>query len=160
MASVAVILRDGENPSALLIRRAEREGDPWSGQVAFPGGKMQEGDRSARDTAAREAREEVGLDPDGDGHFLGYFRSFRTHTGTMEVVPAVFLLKGPGEVRPNAEVSAYKWVPLRALLTPGAKSVYSLRFVDEDREMPAFKVDDFVIWGLTHRILSSLLDVG
>ena len=61
-ASVALIVRDRRLPSVLLIRRAERTGDPWSGQVAFPGGKKQEGDLTARDTAVRETMEEVGID--------------------------------------------------------------------------------------------------
>ena len=158
-ASVAVVLREEADPSALLIKRAERVGDPWSGQVAFPGGKAQENDRSSVETAIREAREEVGLDLAVHGKFLGYFRPFRTHTGHIDVIPSVFLLNGPTVVRPNEEVSSYRWVALRTLLAHETRSVHKFRYLQEDAEMPAFRVEDFVIWGLTHRILSSLLHV-
>jgi 8-oxo-dGTP pyrophosphatase MutT (NUDIX family) len=62
LASVAIMLMDDDDPKTLLIRRAEKDEDPWSGQVAFPGGKRTEGDRSLRETAVREAWEEVGVD--------------------------------------------------------------------------------------------------
>lgn len=157
LASVAVILEKPESPKILLIKRAEISGDPWSGQVAFPGGKSQYGDQAARDTAIREAREEVGIDLHVDGEFLGYFESFRTHTGTMEVIPSVFLLKNPVALEANAEVSSYRWVELLSLLSPESKSVHELRFSGKTLSMPAYRVGDYVVWGLTHRILSSLL---
>jgi len=158
VASVAIILDGREDPKTLLIKRANRPGDPWSGQVAFPGGKAQNKDKTVRETATREAREEVGLDLDRDGDFLGYFESFRTHTGTMDVVPSVFLLRNLGEVRPNGEVSSYRWAPLRELFSPEARTVYTLSFWNETQDMPAYRVGDYIVWGLTHRILSSLIE--
>lgn len=157
IASVAMVLDGKEIPRILLIKRAELDGDPWSGQVAFPGGKSSEEDRDARATAVRETREELGVELDRDGDFLGYFDSFRTHTGTMEVVPSVFLLKRSVEVRTSDEVSSYRWVGLPALLAPEARTVHDIRFQGEPRGMPAYRVGDYVVWGLTHRILSSLL---
>ena len=158
-ASVAVILSEKEAPKTLLIKRADRAGDPWSGQVAFPGGKSQEADKSARDTATRETREEVGIDLAAASEFLGYFRSLNTHTGVMEVIPSVFLLRGTVTVRTNEEVSSYKWLGLERLLSAEAESSYKVGFQGEIREVPAFRVDDYVVWGLTHRIISSLLSV-
>ncbi len=155
-AAVSVILRDTQFPSVLLIKRAERTGDPWSGQVAFPGGKMQSGDGTARDTAVRETMEEVGVDL-GRADFVGYAPVATTHTGNMEVVPAVFVLREGVEIRPNEEVASYRWVDLEDLLAPKAQSSYKLSFGGKDAELPAFKVDDYVVWGLTHRILSSIL---
>ncbi len=158
LAAVSVILKDRDAPSILLIKRAEREGDPWSGQVAFPGGKAQEGDATLKDTAIREGEEEVGLDLGGGAEFLGYFTPFRTHTGTMDVVPSVFLLKGEAEVRTNEEVTSYRWVGLERLLSEQARSAYRLEFGGQVREMPALLVGDYVVWGLTHRIISKLLE--
>jgi 8-oxo-dGTP pyrophosphatase MutT (NUDIX family) len=157
LAAVAVIVVDDSNPRILLIKRAEHSDDPWSGQVAFPGGKMSEGDKSAKETAVRETKEEVGVDLAADARFAGYFIPFRTHTGGMDVVPAVFLMNREVEVTPNGEVSGHKWVGLDEFLLPGTASTYHLKAQGFSREMPAFAVGDYVIWGLTHRIISSLL---
>ncbi|MGD0091015.1 MAG: CoA pyrophosphatase [Nitrososphaerales archaeon] len=156
-ASVAVTFDDPESPSVLLIKRADLVGDPWSGQVAFPGGKAQEGDGTLKETAIRETREEAGIDLGQDADFLGYFMPFRTHTGTLDVFPAVFLLKRKVEVRPNKEVSSYRWVKLENLTAEQAKSSHQVDANGQPREVPALLVDGYVIWGLTHRIISSLL---
>lgn len=156
-AAVSVILSSKDAPKTLLIRRAERSGDPWSGQVAFPGGKSQETDRSVKDTAVRETMEEVGVDLGASSEFLGYFRHFRTHTGDMDVVPALFLLKGDVQVRMNEEVTSYTWVDLKGLLSDATRSTHRLNFGGEATEVPAFKVGEYVIWGLTHRIISTLI---
>lgn len=158
-ASVALIVRDRQLPSVLLIKRAERSGDPWSGQVAFPGGKMQGGDRTVRHTAVRETMEEVGIDLSSSAEFLGYGVMSTTHTGTMDVVPSAFELKESVEVRPNAEVASFRWVGLDELLAPSARSTYALNREGREVDMPAYVVGDYVVWGLTYRILSSCLDV-
>lgn len=157
-ASVSVILRDRKSPSVLLIKRAERAGDPWSGQVALPGGKMQEDDKTARDTAVRETLEEVGVDLSRSGEFLGYGGLTTTHTGTMDVVPSVFELKESVEVKPNEEVASFRWVELDDLLRPSARSTYEFDQVGKPVALPAYVVGDYVVWGLTYRILSTLLD--
>ncbi|MGP8124560.1 MAG: NUDIX hydrolase [Nitrososphaerales archaeon] len=156
-ASVAVTLRDPEAPSVLLIKRADRAGDPWSGQIAFPGGKAQEGDKTLKETAVRETREEVGVNLGEDADFLGYFTPFRTHTGTLDVFPAVFLLKKDVEVHPNEEVSSYRWVRLEKLMAEQSRSTDRADAGGHIRETPALLVDGYAIWGLTHRIISSLL---
>lgn len=156
-ASVSVILRDRDAPTTLLIKRADRAGDPWSGQVAFPGGKAQQGDATLRETAIRETREEVGIDLRKGADFLGYFTPFRTHTGTMDVIPSVFLLSDAVEVRTNEEVSSYRWVELARLGAPESRSSHKVDIGGQVIEMPALLVDDYVVWGLTRRILSSLV---
>ncbi len=156
-AAVSIILRNRESPSVLLIKRAERAGDPWSGQIAFPGGKMQPGDKTAKDTAVRETMEEVGLDLEKAGEFLGYADTTATHTGTIDVVPTVFVLKKGVEVRPNEEVASYRWVNLKDFLGPDGKSTYKFSYDGRNIEMPSYLVQDYVVWGLTHRILTSVL---
>jgi len=157
LAAVSVIVAGEESPRTLLIKRAEHTDDPWSGQIAFPGGKMNESDNSARETAVRETREEVGLDLAAGARFAGYFVPFRTHTGGMDVIPLVFLMKREVEVTPNGEVSEYRWVGLKEFLLPSSASTYRLKTRGFSSDMPAFAVGDFVVWGLTHRIISSLL---
>ena len=157
-ASVAVIIRDRHSPNVLLIRRAERVGDPWSGQVAFPGGKMQGDDKTAKDTATRETMEEVGIDLDQSAEFLGYGGVTTTHTGTMDVVPSVFELKNSVEVKPNGEVASFRWVELDDLLGPSARSTYGVDRGGSMVDMPAYAVGDYVVWGLTYRILRTFLE--
>lgn len=156
-AAVSMIIRDRKFPGVLLIKRAERPGDPWSGQIAFPGGKMQPEDRTAKDTAVRETLEEVGVDLNMAAQFLGYGAVTTTHTGTMDVVPSVFELKEGVEVKPNEEVASYRWVDLLDILSPAAQASYQLNYQGKTVEMPAYRVGDYVIWGLTHRILSAML---
>lgn len=156
-ASVAVILKEPQAPSVLLIKRAELAGDPWSGQIAFPGGKAQSEDVSLKGTAVREAREEVGVDLVKDADFLGYFARFTTHTRTIDVFPAVFLLKNETALTPNGEVSSFRWIRLGSL---SGDELVSTRLVDvqgKRREVSAILVGEYTIWGLTLRILSSLL---
>jgi len=157
LAAVSMILHGRRSPSVLLIERARRAGDPWSGQIAFPGGKMQEGDRDARDTAVRETREEVGINLDRVASFLGYGEVTRTHTGTMDVVPSVFTLNREVEIRRNEEVASSRWVELDDLLAPGARSTFRLGYEGKAVQMPAYAVGGYVVWGLTYRILSTLV---
>jgi 8-oxo-dGTP pyrophosphatase MutT (NUDIX family) len=157
-AAVSMILRGRKSPSVLLIERARRAGDPWSGQIAFPGGKMQDGDKSARDTAVRETKEEVGVDLDGAADFLGYGEVTTTHTGTMDVVPSVFSLRHQVKIRPNGEVASFQWIELEDLLAPRARSSYQLRYEGRAVQTPAYAVGGYVVWGLTYRIISKLLD--
>ena len=156
LAAVSVIIKGKDSPEVLLIKRAERVGDPWSGQVAFPGGKVEEGDRSAREVAVRETREEIGIDLGKTSEFLGYFQPFMTHTGTMNVVPSVYLLTRDVEVKPNEEVSSFMWADLAKLLAPSSRTLHRIGFAGRQTDMPAFLVGDYVVWGLTYRILTSL----
>lgn len=157
LAAVAMILKDKSEPQVLLIKRSERRTDPWSGQIALPGGKMQAGDLGAKETATRETKEEVGIDLH-KAEFLGYAEVIPTHTGTMRVVPCVFVLKQEVEVVPNGEVASYRWVGLRGLLSPEARSTYQLNYGGKSANFPAMKVGDYIVWGLTYRILVSLLN--
>ena len=146
-----------EEPRTLLIRRVDRSGDPWSGQVAFPGGKREQSDASFRATAEREAMEEVGISLAEGGRFEGYGGMLRTHTGEMDVVPAVFSLTGAVPVVTNREVASYRWVEWKTLSSPEAAARYRMESGGRPVDLPAISIGDYVVWGLTHRIISSLL---
>lgn len=118
---------------------------------------MQPGDSTARETAVRETMEEVGVDLEKAAEFLGYADTMTTHTGTMDVVPTVFVLKQVVEVKPNDEVASYRWVILEDFLSPNGKSTYKFNYDGRNIEMPSFLAGDYVVWGLTHRILTSVL---
>lgn len=156
-ASVAVAFKEGGHLKTLLIKRANREGDPWSGQVAFPGGRRGRNDRSPLETAIRETKEEVGIDLARSATYLGHLGTFRTHTGMMLVVPYAFLVLERVRVERNAEVASHRWVPVEAFLREGSRSAYILREGGNSVRLPAYLYRDFVIWGLTYRIISTLI---
>lgn len=156
-AAVAAVLREGgHGAELLLIRRAEREGDPWSGQMALPGGRHEEGDADLAATATREAHEEIGLSLAEHARLIGRLDDVRTHTRDMIVRPFVWTLERPVVLVPNAEVADVVWVDLGSMLSgerdthhPWTEGAMSLRF-------PGYRVGDRVVWGLTHRILGTL----
>jgi len=160
-ASVAVIFRThrGEE-EVLLIKRARREADPWSGHVAFPGGKVSRSDRSFEETAVRETREEVGIElASGEATFLGYMGGLKTRVREILVVPSVFRIGGVVRPRLSSEVDYFEWVPLKSLARKDAVSEYTLSRSGGDVVFPAFNYRGLVIWGLTERILSALIGV-
>jgi len=161
-AAVAAVLRPGaQGAEVLLIRRAEREGDPWSGHMAFPGGHEEPGDRDLLATARRETVEEVGL-PLGDAQFLGPLDEFpaiaRGRFTGMLIAPFVFGVEADPPLRPNHEVAAVRWAPLSAM----ARGEYDVvKEVERDGALhryPGFRVGKDVVWGLTHRMLRALFE--
>lgn len=157
-AAVAVIL--APDPDALLlIRRAERLGDPWSGHMALPGGRQDPADPDLLTTAIRETAEEVGLQLRPD-HLIGALDDVVPRTPMLPPIavrPHVFALERRHPLNPNLEVASARWVPLDLLLHPGTYNSVRLELRGEDREFPAYRIDDTVVWGMTERILSNLL---
>jgi 8-oxo-dGTP pyrophosphatase MutT (NUDIX family) len=161
-AAVALIIRAGadEAPELLFIRRAEYPGDPWSGQVAFPGGREEEADPTLLDTAIRETREETGIDLVRDGTVIGTLDDLRPQTVRLPAVivrPYVVLLNRFEPLLLSDEVALAFWVPLEAFKdTPSWQDTDVLaRGVQMNRR--AFHHQGHVIWGMTERILAQLL---
>jgi 8-oxo-dGTP pyrophosphatase MutT (NUDIX family) len=157
-AAVAVVL--APDPDALLlIRRAERTGDPWSGHMALPGGRQDPSEPDLLATAVRETWEEVGLEL-GRQHLLGTLDDVVPRTPVLPPIavrPYVFTLRHRPALSLNPEVAAARWVPLDLLLHPDTYNSVRLDIRGESREFPAYRLDDSVVWGMTERILSSLL---
>ena len=160
-AAVALILRPGnaaDDLELLLIRRATREGDPWSGQIGLPGGRLDPADPSLLDTAIRETREEVGLDLTAQGSVLGALDELRPRTPVLPpiiVSPFVLAIGSRAGVTPNHEVAAHRWVSLSALFAPATRVETTVEVRDLRMRVSAFQVDDFIVWGMTERILST-----
>lgn len=150
VAAVALILREKDREAeTLLIKRVNRVGDPWSGQVALPGGRR-DGSESLIETAIRETKEEVGIDLSAEGRVLGALDDIKGHIDAI-VTPFVAEVRGPVHVDPNAEVASYDWVPLNRL----ERYVYvDIPSSHETLRRRAYRVNEFLIWGLTYRILS------
>lgn len=157
-AAVAAILRDGgRGVEVLFIRRAERPGDPWSGQMAFPGGRHEPSDLDLGDTARRETFEEIGLVLPEQGRVIGRLDDVRTHTGDMIVRPYVWALETPVVLQPNAEVAEVLWADLASMASGARDTSYRWSEGPAAMTFPGYDVEGHVVWGLTHRILGTLL---
>ncbi len=161
-AAVALVLVEGSSGlDALLIKRAERVGDPWSRQVALPGGRRDSVDSDLLMTAMREAREETGIDL-RNAERLGALDDLYPRTPTLPPVvvrPFVFALPSQPQIVPNAEVAHAFWVSLQNLVAPGVRREITLRVAGQERVFPAYDLGDDVIWGMTERILTPFLEL-
>lgn len=163
-AAVAVVFRAGadDHPELLMIKRAEHEGDPWSGHVALPGGRMEPRDRDLEETAVRETWEETGVDLRTDGQVLGTLDDLAPRTATLPplvIRPFVAVVAPNVAIVANPEVADAFWVPLAALRE---RSSWGLGLVDirgvGSREVEVFRHQQHTVWGLTERVLRDLME--
>jgi 8-oxo-dGTP pyrophosphatase MutT (NUDIX family) len=160
-AAVALILRDGDPGLELLfIRRAEHPQDPWSGQMAFPGGRAEAGDKDLRATAVRETLEEIGLDLALAAEALGTLDEVRAMARMrpmdLSILPFVFRLVTPAEMQLSGEVRSVHWLSLSALLGAELRSTLEYPHDGQALQFPCIRVGDVVIWGLTYRMVLAL----
>jgi 8-oxo-dGTP pyrophosphatase MutT (NUDIX family) len=166
-AAVAAILRaspDHAEAQVLLIRRSEREGDPWSGHMAFPGGKREAADSSLLVTALRETREEVGLDLESHARLVARLPSVpaltRAKNGGILVTPFIFAMENPEHpaFRFSREVAEAFWTPIGPMARGEITTTFPYRHEGTLYDLPAFSVQQRIVWGLTHRMLKMLFD--
>lgn len=159
MAAVAAVLRVVGEPELLFIKRAELERDPWSGHVAFPGGRVEPADTSLEMTAMRETFEELALDLKA-GQILGRLDDLGPRS---PVLPPIIIRPFVAIVSPDvafvlsAEVASAFWVPLSALRRENAEAEHVMMVDGVHARFPAFRVQEHVVWGLTERIVRQLL---
>jgi 8-oxo-dGTP pyrophosphatase MutT (NUDIX family) len=162
-AAVAVIFRvsDRDSLELLMIERASYEGDPWSGHVAFPGGRREPHDATLVDTALRETREETGIDLSADGQLLGALGRLDPVSPSLpplSIAPFVAVLTRDAPLALSDEVAEAFWVPLSILQHPEASSDVEVQLSNGTRRtVRAFVHGRYTIWGLTERIIRDLL---
>ncbi|MDP3275213.1 MAG: CoA pyrophosphatase [Deltaproteobacteria bacterium] len=169
-AAVSMILREpiaGWGAEILLIQRAEHPKDPWSGHMAFPGGRWDLTDDSLRTTAERETHEEIGLDLKTHGDMLGRMPDIAAiaagkHTG-MHITPHLYALHDSSDdtlaltLNPR-EVAACLWVPLAHLADPGSQRTMEYNHEGRVLKLPCIHLqNDRVLWGLTLQMTHALL---
>ncbi|HUR26574.1 MAG TPA: CoA pyrophosphatase [Planctomycetota bacterium] len=160
-AAIAVIL-NGTEPATLdllLIQRAECPGDPWSGHMALPGGRRDDGDVDLCATGMREAREETGVELE-EARLLGRLddlRPIRQSQRALAVRPFVYWSAERPELRLSSEVADAFWVPLVQLRAAATKARVLHR--GETLTVPAFVIGERTVWGMTHRVLAELLEL-
>ena len=154
-ASVLVPVVMRERPMVLLTERTTHL-STHSGQVAFPGGKQDDTDVDAADTALREAHEEIGLDR-GQAEVIGTMPTYTT--GTMFIITPVIALVRPGyriEINPHEVADAFE-VPLDFLMNPAHHRRHAIAFSGTRREWFSMPYMDGsterFIWGATAAML-------
>lgn len=150
---VPVVRRD-DALSILLTRRTDHL-HHHPGQISFPGGRVEEGDRSPVDTALRETQEEIGLSP-ARIELIGVLPEYRTGTG-FSVSPIVGLVRAPYDLQLDSfEVAEAFEVPLDFLIDPANHQRHRMEYQGRMREYYAMPYHDYFIWGATAGMLVSL----
>lgn len=155
-AAVALLLKImNQDINILFVKRIEPSDDPWSGHIAFPGGKWSVKDQNLKQTIIREIFEETHIDLDDCCRFIGVM----TATGStliekLKILPFVILVEQNPTIEINKrELEWYGWISMEELIQH-KKSVKN-----SFGEFPAYAIDDIVIWGLTYRILEGLIRI-
>jgi 8-oxo-dGTP pyrophosphatase MutT (NUDIX family) len=164
-AAVACVLRYRRAaPDVLLMRRAERPGDRWSGQVSFPGGREDESDADLQATAIRETHEELGVDLRSHARYIGRLDTIRARSlGTpqaLTVTPFVFVQQREFTLRLNYEASDAFWLPLDEAAAGTLSSHYEYKGGPPDAmRLPCWLYRDHMVWGMTYGMLEHLLAI-
>ncbi len=170
-AAVALILRPrvGETDcevrrcDVLAIRRAESARDPWSGQMALPGGGVEGRDAGLLDAAVREVREETGLRLEGARDALGRIDPVRPQGARLPAVTVwPFVLRAPSGASARVasrEVASVHWFSVADLVNRANRGAHVHRHGAEARRFPCIRIDGQVVWGLTYRIVTRFLEV-
>ena len=161
-AAVALIFRLGKRDALelLFIKRADYEGDPWSGQIAFPGGRAETGDASLAETAIRETREETGIDLAHEGMIIGTLDDLRPQSIRLPPImvrPYLALLDRDEPLRLSNEVALAFWLPFAALTRTESWHEDTVFARGIQINARVFRHGEHVIWGMTERILAQLL---
>lgn len=160
-SAVALVLKDGPTGTEILfIVRSSHDRDPWSGNIAFPGGRYDAADPSHRATAERETLEELGLDLE-QAEFLGELDQIVGANLPVTVSCFVYWLAGEVPLHPNDEVERALWLPLATLLDCKRHQLTEVAFQDKRFLRPALHIlppGGPVLWGITYRLTSSFLE--
>lgn len=142
-AAVAIVI--AESKKVLMFRRATYQNDPWSGHMAFPGGKREDIDIDLLSTARRESHEELGLSLPAEG-----IRLNDLHHQKLIVSAFVFFVDEVPSVIPNKEVDSVYWIELTELFHPRYRSVFRPSF-QPNKDFPIVNLPNIStgIWGIS-----------
>jgi 8-oxo-dGTP diphosphatase len=152
-AAVALLLKPMRNDfDVLLVKRVKNPSDPWSGQMALPGGKREPKDASLKDTVIRETLEETGVEL-SQRRFLGVLNAVRSEPKPdFKILPFVMLLTDEPQLKLNkAELETFIWVPYEEVVQSKGTAEFSFG------KVPAYIFADAIVWGVTYKILSAFI---
>ena len=159
-AAVAVVMREQPTgPEMLFIKRAEKEGDPWSGHMAFPGGHREDDDNSLKHAAMRETMEEIGLDL-SDADYLGALNhqqaNPRGRVLDMLIAPHAFEIDGDPNFNINYEVDEVVWTPIAPMAYNTIHDTETKPMMGKPTIFNGYRLQrGHFVWGLTYRILQT-----
>jgi 8-oxo-dGTP pyrophosphatase MutT (NUDIX family) len=163
-AAVAIMLsQTAGDVNVLMIRRAERKGDPWSGHMAFPGGMVDAKDSHSFAAAVRETEEEIGFQLMPSDRVIGRLsdiraRRARSHSDRgLVVCPYVIRIDRNISAIPNHEVAEVVEVPLSFILDLSNRRPMPAELLDMPRQIPCYQYQDKVIWGMSLAMLDEIL---
>ena len=162
-SAVAIPMREGDRGlEILMIERAHREGDRWSGHMAFPGGMLHPDDADSLAGAMRETREEIGVDLARQGRLLTRLSDIGSishigHRRPLIIHPYVFAVDQELSLRLNHEVAGTVWVPLRHLADPSNRSVMDWYHGKRRLRLSFYMYAEKRIWGLSLRMIDELM---
>ncbi len=159
-AVVAILLWDepGRGLQTLLVQRAEREGDAWSGQIGLPGGRVKQGTETPRTALHREVEEEVGIKLEEVGVELGSLSvGHPMRRMEMRVQPWVYGLRSKPMISIGSEIASSFWANLAELSSKKKMSEITIR--DKPWSVESFVVEGKIVWGFTYRVLTELLPI-
>ena len=157
-AAVALILAgEGTSLKVCFIKRADRDGDPWSGNMALPGGRTSEEDIDIQSTAEREVEEEVGVKLNHE-LMIGRLKDLPISrlgidTGLLLSTFVYYIGPHPTSLVPNDEVAAAFWIDVDHLWDARNRTHFDIVYRGQQLTFPAIRYDDNLIWGLTFRVL-------
>ena len=164
-AAVMMILRyDDDEFSLLFIKRPDNVNDPFSGHIAFPGGKIRDGDGTKLNAAIRETYEEVGVNIQASGRVLGSLDDVNPNNpraANIIVTPYVSFLPEEVELKPcEYEVEAALWIPVSHLTDENNFLIRLREREGRSKEDYVYSYDKYIIWGMTGRILRQFLQLS
>ena len=162
-AAVAIVHARGAADSVLLMRRAEREADPWSGHWSFPGGRREPEDSDLLQTALRELEEECGLRLARERLEAALPAAVaRRRVGRfLLVAPFVFHVDDEQPVRLDTrEAVEAVWAPLSVLRDPARHALRPVPGLPSDALFPAIDLNGVPLWGFTYRLITDWLDLN
>ena len=161
-AAVAMLLRENNGTvEILLIKRAEHDKDPWSGDLGFPGGQIEVTDSSPRAAAERETWEEIGLQLKKE-NYLGQSDSLTGAYLSIHISCFVYRVDINTEFKLNGEVVSLFWIPIGTLLEPQRNQLLTFFYRGRDRQHPVIMLDEWSsrpLWGITYRLISNFLNL-
>jgi len=152
-AAVALLLKSKRGDyDVLFVKRIEKPSDPWSGQMALPGGKREPKDKDLKDTVMREIMEEIGIKLD-DRRFLGVLPAIRSEPKPeIKILPFIVLLEDAPKLKLNKEeLESFIWVPFEEIVQSKGTVEFSFG------KVPAYIFADAIVWGVTYRIISKFI---
>lgn len=161
-AAVAMLLRrKGQKTEVLLIRRAEHEKDPWSGDLGFPGGGIEAKDENPRAAAEREAREEIGLTLQPE-NYVGRIDDLAGAYLSVRIACFVYQVDETAAFNLNDEVVDLFWIPLATLFEPQRNRVREFFYRGIRRRHPVIELTEWSerpLWGITYRLLNDFFNL-